>query len=82
MRLWGDDVELLVALDLIDFDDRLLGIPRGADDLIVTAAQISIGRVSMPRAGYADVPGTAHPFMLAHPERVAPLVIDFLGPSA
>lgn len=50
---------------------------RGVDDAIVTQRQIDEICHLVPRATYREIGGTAHAFILTHPEKVAPVVIDF-----
>lgn len=55
---------------------------RGGDDPIVTSAQMKILSACLPRARLEEIPGTAHGFLLSHPERVADTIIGFLGAAS
>jgi pimeloyl-ACP methyl ester carboxylesterase len=55
---------------------------RGADDGIVTPRQIDVILDLAPRAVFRELGGTAHAFLLTHPEMVAPLIVDFFGESS
>ena len=58
--------------------DHPVLVLRGVGDDIVTPDQIATIRTLVPRAGYVEIGGTAHAFLMTHPERVAPAVLDFL----
>lgn len=51
---------------------------RGSEDTIVTSSQIDVIRALIPRVIHREVEGTGHAFLLTHPEKVAPILIDFL----
>jgi pimeloyl-ACP methyl ester carboxylesterase len=51
---------------------------RGAEDRICPPAQFARLRAWLPGAAFQEMEGTGHAFMLTHPERVAPLLLDFL----
>jgi pimeloyl-ACP methyl ester carboxylesterase len=50
---------------------------RGAEDTIVTQRQIDLILGLVPRVIYQNIRGTGHALLLTHPEKVAPLMIDF-----
>ncbi len=54
-------------------------VVRGVDDVIVTADQVAELRALLPRAGYRELDGTAHAFIITHPEKIAPVVTDFFS---
>lgn len=53
-------------------------ILRGEEDVLVTTPQIVRLQKHLAKAGYIEIPGTAHAFMLTHPEAVAPKIIKFI----
>lgn len=57
--------------------DHPLLLLRGADDLIVSDAQLRALASLAPRALCREIDNAAHAFMLTDPERVAPVLIEF-----
>ena len=53
-------------------------ILRAEQDQIVSNEQVARLRKWLPAAHYQGVPGCGHPFMLTHPERAAPLLVEFI----
>lgn len=72
----GDQRDAYEALG--SANSRLL-ILRGREDPICPPAQLARLRDWLPTARAVEIDDTAHAFMLTHPERVAPLLIDFLA---
>lgn len=60
-------------------DGRPVLVVRGADDPIVTRAQTESILALLPGARYRELRDTAHSFVLTHPEKIAPLVLEFLA---
>jgi 4,5:9,10-diseco-3-hydroxy-5,9,17-trioxoandrosta-1(10),2-diene-4-oate hydrolase len=53
-------------------------VMRGSVDDILPAEQAQMVLNLLPEARYAEIPDTPHSFILTHPQRVAPVVLDFL----
>ncbi len=71
----GDQSDCYQALDGHGHPVLVL---RGVEDAIVTPRQMEVLRVLLSRARYEEVEGTAHAFLLTHPEKVAATIVDFL----
>ncbi len=74
----GDQSECYKDLNRHDHPVLVL---RGVEDDIVTREQIEVVCALVQRASYRELGGTAHSFILTHPEKVAPVVIDFFRQS-
>ena len=70
----GDQSDCYQALGR---QDKPVLVLRGVEDVMVTAKQTEAIRDMVPRASYIEIGGTAHAFLLTHPEKVAPVLVDF-----